>query len=104
MVPLVGGYTPAIMLDMVDLPEPFSPTNPSTLPARTCKVTSVTALVAPNSLNICSAFKTISSNFIPPHCFYFVPEGGVPADLIQIFAIRSDYFLIPVEGIFPAAR
>ena len=49
------------MLESVDLPEPFSPTSPSTVPLCSSNVTSVTAFVAPNSLNMCSALRIVSA-------------------------------------------
>src|SRR6059058_6065421 len=41
--PLVGYNKPSISFTVVDLPEPFGPSNPKTSPRRTSKLTSSTA-------------------------------------------------------------
>ena len=52
-VPSVGSSTPAMILSMVDFPEPFVPRMPNTSPLRTVNDTPSSAR---NSLNISSRF------------------------------------------------
>ena len=64
---------PAIIDVTVDLPEPFSPISPRTLPEQTSIETSFNATVEPNLLFICSTFTKISCFIHMPllcnHCF-----------------------------------
>src|SRR5690606_27510669 len=50
MVPVSARSRPATILSTVDLPAPFSPTNPSTSPGATESVRLSTARVGPNAL------------------------------------------------------
>src|SRR5690348_6433691 len=58
MRPAVGASTPRIMLMVVVLPAPLGPTSPTISPGATSKLTSSTALSAPNDLHRCRTERT----------------------------------------------
>ena len=58
--PRVAGSTPVTRLKVVDLPAPFGPIRPRISPARTWKLTSLTATRPPNSLRTACTSSTTS--------------------------------------------
>ena len=58
--PRVSGSTPVTRLKVVDLPAPFGPIRPTISPARTSKLTSLTATRPPNSLRTACTSSTTS--------------------------------------------
>src|SRR3954471_11898754 len=58
-------WKPQIVLISVDLPEPLSPSRPSTSPLRSVRLTSRRAVTGPKRLAMCSTRRTSSANAGP---------------------------------------